>query len=309
MTIRFSSRCLAWLIASSLMLGAVPGRAEPSSADLDTARRLYVEGLELRDAGKLDGSLARFKAAHALAATPITSLELARAYMLLSQSVLARDVLVSIERMPVLPSESAKAASARAEARTMLERIRERMPALRVVFAGEPTAPPLLTIDGTVFPSDGTSFHKVDAGRHVLVAKSADGARASAEVLLTEGESRTVTLTLSDASMPSPQRDSSTPRSSWFYVGVGTAGLGLVAGTVAGAIAVTKADSLESQCTGNVCPRSAEDDLSTSRSMGTISTIAFAVAGAGLIMTVVSLLSPSTSKGPPRSAGWQVGTW
>ena len=98
------------IVTATLAIAASAG-AEPNAADLDTARGLYVEGLELRDAGKLEMSLARFKAAHALAATPITSLELGRAHTLLAELVEAREVLLSVERMPVQSGESPKAAS------------------------------------------------------------------------------------------------------------------------------------------------------------------------------------------------------
>ena len=179
MTIRFSRRHGAWLLV--VLVGLMPVRAlgEPNVADLDAARGLYVEGLRLRDAGKLDGSLARFKAAHALAATPITSLELGRAYALVAQLVEARDVLLSVERMPVLGTESPKAGNARIEARAMLERVTERMPTLRIVFAHEPTLSPHVTIDGAPIAGEASWMsQKLNPGPQVLVAGREDGARA-----------------------------------------------------------------------------------------------------------------------------------
>src|SRR4051812_23147491 len=147
MTTRFSKH-LGLSIVLVVLATPLGARAEPNAADIETARGLYVEGLQLRDAGKLEVSLARFKAAHSLAATPITSLELGRAYALLSQLAEARDVLLSVEQMPVLASESTKAANARVEARALVEQVRERMPTLRIVFAPEPSSPAHVTIDG-----------------------------------------------------------------------------------------------------------------------------------------------------------------
>ena len=221
--------------------------AEPTAADVETARGLYVEGLELRDGGKLEMSLGRFKAAHALAATPITSLELGRAHALLGELVEAREVLLSIERLPVQPAESAKAANARVEARAMAEQLRDRIPALRIVFSPEPAGPPHVTIDGAVIPAEALANpRKVNPGSHIIVAE-ANGARATSTVLLIERELRMVTLALGKSSAaikpavsisPDPPHDpphESPPTTTagptgWFYVGLGAAGVGAVVG-------------------------------------------------------------------------------
>jgi hypothetical protein len=294
--------------------------AEPTAADVETARGLYVEGLELRDGGKLEMSLGRFKAAHALAATPITSLELGRAHMLLGELVEARDVLLSVERMPVAAGESAKAANARVEARTVAEQLRERIPALRIVFTPEPAAPPHVTIDGVVIPPEALpNPRKVNPGSHTVVAES-NGARATATVLLVERELRMVSLSLRDGSAGSgapsggataetrPPRESppdtartSAGPSGWFYVGLGAAGVGVIVGTITGAIALSKASALETECTGAACPRSAADDLSTSRTMGVVSTVAFGVAVAGTAIALVSWFSRPSSTTPVRT--------
>ncbi len=313
MTTRFSS-----LIASSLMVLALAlprdAAAEPTAADVETARGLYVEGLELRDGGKLEMSLGRFKAAHALAATPITSLELGRAHMLLGELVEARDVLLSVERLSVATGESAKAANARVEARTVAEQLRERIPAMRIVFTPEPAAPPHVTIDGVVIPPEALANpRKVNPGSHTVVAES-NGARATATVLLVERELRMVSLSLRDASAgsgassggataetrpprespPDTVRTTSAGPSGWFYVGLGAAGVGVVVGTITGAIALSKASTLETECTGAACPRTAADDLTTSRTMGVVSTVAFGVAVAGTAIALVTWFSSSS---------------
>ncbi|HSO33495.1 MAG TPA: hypothetical protein VLT33_13270 [Labilithrix sp.] len=299
--------------ASLLLLGLavpLPARAEPNAADIETARGLYVEGLQLRDAGRLDVSLARFKAAHSLAATPITSLELGRAYALVADLVAARDVLQSVERMPVLATESTKAASARLEARALAEQIRERMPALRIAFSREPASPPHVTIDGQpIVPESLGTPRKVNPGSHVVIAETTDGARANASVVLAEREVRTLTLTLGPGGHPEvpPETKGDAkgergPLTPWFYVGLGTAGVGVLTGTITGIVALAKADSLESQCTGTQCPRYAEGDLSTSRTMGTVSTIAVVVAGAGVAVALVSWFTRPAAATPVRAA-------
>ena len=313
MTTRYN-RWLAGSLVVAILVTPLRALAEPNAAEIETARELYVEGLQLRDAGKLDGSLARFKAAHSLAATPITSLELGRAYALVSELAEARDVLLSVERMPVLATESPKAAKARIEAHAMAEQIRERMPALRLVFTREPSTPPHVTIDGApVAPEALAAPIKVNPGTHSIIAETTDGARATASVVLVEHEARTVALTLGGVTAPRkalttpgraeqaklPTREPAGP-TPWFYVGLGAAGVGVLAGAITGVLALSKADSLESQCTGSACPRSAEDDLSTSRTLGNVSTIAFVVAGAGVVVALVGWVARPTAGVPVR---------
>ena len=307
MTTRFSRRLAASVVGLALTTsrGALAEpNAEPSATDVETARGLYVEGLQLRDAGRLDVSLARFTAAYALAPTPITSLELGRAHAMLTELVEARDVLVSVARMPVRASESPKAANARLEAHALAEQIRERLPSLRIVFTREPMTTPRVTLDGTPIPTEAIPIPRlVNPGQHTVVAETADGARATATALVVEREARVVVLTLTTLGGSTPRpRPAAAPESPgltpWFYVGLGTAGVGFLTGTVTGVIALSKAGSLESQCTGSRCPRSAEGDLSGSRTLGTVSTIAFAIAGAGAVLALVSWLG-RTSAGTP----------
>jgi hypothetical protein len=319
MTIRFS-RGIATGIMVLALATSHDAAAEPTAADVETARGLYVEGLELRDGGKLEMSLGRFKAAHALAATPITSLELGRAHALLGELVEAREMLLSIERLPVQPSESPKAASARVEARAMAEQLRDRIPALRLVFSPEPPAAPHVTIDGVVIPPEALANpRKVNPGSHTIVA-DANGAHATSTVLLIERELRMVTLALHNGAAPvavkplvpaNPEPPRTAPRETpppqpagptgWFYVGLGAAGVGVVVGSITGAIALSKASTLQSECTGASCPRSAADDLTTSRTMGVVSTIAFGVAIAGGAVALVTWLSRPASTTPVRT--------
>lgn len=325
MTIRFSRALSAGIIMVALAITR-DALAEPTAADVETARGLYVEGLELRDGGKLEMSLGRFKAAHALATTPITSLELGRAHALLGELVEAREVLLSIERLPVQPGESGKAANARVEARAMADQLRDRIPGLRIVFSPEPPSPPHVTIDGVVIPAEALANpRKVNPGSHTITTE-ASGARATSTVLLIERELRMVTLTLRASTTPVSPAD--TPRETppppttpsttttttsptgWFYVGLGAAGVGIVVGSITGAIALSKASTLETECTGSACPRTAADDLSTSRTMGVVSTVAFGVAAFGGALAIVTYLTRPTSttavRTSPNALRW---TW
>jgi hypothetical protein len=302
-----SSRSRSLFFALALALTAA-GRAraagEPTPADIESARALYVEGLELRDKGDLARSLQQFRAAQALAPTPITSLELARAHALLGQLLEAREIALSIERLPVRPEESLKAANARVEARAFADSLKKRIPSLRVKIVNPSgDSPPRVTVDGVVVPSEALdAARRLNPGKHVVVAEKGT-TRATSEVVLAEGETRDLDLKLEPTGAPSPLT-STAPRGGengpgpWFYAGLATTGLGVLVGSVTGAIAYATARNVDSQCIGIHCPPSASDDISRSKTMGNVSTVAFVLAGVAGVATVVLWLSQPSSATP-----------
>jgi hypothetical protein len=310
MTTRSNRLACALALAVCLVASVARAGAEPSPADVETARALYVEGLELRDKGDLQTSLSRFRAAYALAATPITSLELGRAHVLVGQLVEARDVLLQVERLPQSASESAKAQHARVEAKTLAEQLRTRISTMTITFAPpQPPRPPRVTVDGAVIPPEAIGApRKVNPGRHAVFAELG-GARATNDVVLGEGETRNVVLRLEGViggdtpppPPPPPGRDDGL--GPWFYVGLATAGVGVLAGSITGAVALSKASSLDKECSGTVCPKSAQSDLDTSRTMGTISTVSFVIAGIGATVALVVWLSQPKEPLPITSNG------
>jgi hypothetical protein len=308
--------CLVFAVVTTTAFCAAA--AEPTLADVETARAMYVEGLELRDRNRLADSLARFRAAYALAATPITGLELGRALMLVGQLLEAREVLLAVERMPPKPEESAKAANARTEARTLAEQIKARIPSVHVSFDPKPDGEPKVTIDGVLVPTEALgAARRLNPGKHVVVAEL-DGERATAEVDLGESEARPVTLSLGASKPPHPPRPiggptpkpvhvtkrDDTPREVWFYGGLTFAGLGVAIGTVTGILAFSSASNLGAQCTGSHCARSAQGDIDTSRSMGTVSTVAFIVAGVGAAAALIELLTRPTVRPNAAALSW-----
>ncbi len=276
--------------------------AEPTLADIETARAMYVEGLELRDRSRLADSLARFRGAYALAATPITALELGRAYMLVGQLLEAREALLSIERMPPKPEESQKAVNSRVEARALAEQIKGRIPSVHVSFDPKPEGEPKVTIDGVVVPPQALSAaRRLNPGKHVVVAEL-EGERATADIELGESEARPVILSLGPAKAAHPVGDAApklvpstgrgdVARDVWFYGGLSVAGVGAAVGTVTGIIAFTRAANLEGQCTGSHCARAAQGDLDAARTMGAASTAAFILAGVGVAVAILEVLT------------------
>ena len=103
------------------MIGGSPAYAQRSATDLESARQLYNQGVQLRDMGDLKGALEKLKAAHALGNTPITGLELCKTHAALVQPVEAREVCLGVARIPPLAGETPRSQDARSEAGRIAE--------------------------------------------------------------------------------------------------------------------------------------------------------------------------------------------
>jgi hypothetical protein len=168
-------------------------RAAPSAADRESARVAFTAANKLRDAGDVRGALEKYKAAYALAPTPVTALEVGRAEKDLGQLVEAREVLLHVESMPASSAESPKARAARREAAALAAKIAQRIPKLVLSVVG-PAGAAAITVDGATIPREALSVPRsLDPGIHVVLAV-AGGRTVQRSVELREGETREVSL-------------------------------------------------------------------------------------------------------------------
>jgi hypothetical protein len=298
------------LVLPHTSFAQTPQPTQPSAADLESARELFKEGREARQAGDLRRALDRFKAAHAYGQTPVTALELGRTHVQLGELVEGREVLLSVARMKVQPDETEKSASARADAADLAEDVRKRIPTISVMLTGIASdSSAQLTVDGFAVPVVGMNgVRKVNPGKHLIVARA--GAREETRNVDTE-EAKTQDLTIDLTGGEAPARSVVTGPApdahskeispvTWVGVGVGVIGLGL--GAVTGVLALGKAGNVDDACTDTHCPGSAKGDVDSGRTFATLSTVGFAIAGAGAITAAVGYFILSR----PRATGWNV---
>jgi hypothetical protein len=256
---------------------------------------------------------------------PTTGLEVGRSQAAVGLLVEARDTLLAVSRIPVKAGEPAAFATARKQAIDLADEIAERIPAIRINLQGAvPDHPPTVSIDGAVVaPASLLVAVKVNPGTHTVIAR-VDDAEAKITVTLQEGEEKPIVLVVpkpttkpepassgsvspasSAAPWPSPSSSVTTTvpaapivatpvaaepgRSPLVWIGFVTAGVGLVVG--GGALELSTANAIKEQCEGTRCPRAVDGELSTARTLATVSTIGFAVAGAGAVLGVVGLFS------------------
>jgi hypothetical protein len=310
---------VALLIVAGATMASV-AHAEPSAADKETARSLMAEGRTDREKGDLKGALKAFEAADAIMHVPTTGLELARTQVALGQLVEARDTALRVARNPEKPGDPMPFKQAREAAATLNSELEGRIPSLTVNVKNVPDgAAASVTLDGSALPQASLGEpRKLDPGHHVLVAH-AGTAEGKQEIDIAEKEARTVTIELpaQQAGSASPPGDSSTAEAAppaeqappegrsgtskaLIFGGFGLAGAGVIAGSVTGLLTISKANGIKSNaaCNGNLCGTGIDSDLSSAKTLATLSTVSFIVAGAGAVAGVLGLLTGNSSSQP-----------
>jgi hypothetical protein len=316
--------CLAVVVPARA--GAQQPQHEPTPQELETARSLYKEGKDLRAAGDLSGAIEKLQAAHALGNTPVTGIELARAFEAAGKLVEAREVALSIAHIPVASDEREKSAEARVDAAKLADDLRARIPTLRAKVTGLASGEPAhLVIDGVGVPDVALAEPlKVDPGKHVLELHAGEGATARdvrAEVTAVEGRSVEVLLEVpaaSPSSQPAPSPVAPPPVASTpaeapphgsmptlSKVGLAVGATGIAAGLITGYLALDRTNALSGECTGDKCLNGSQgaSDLDSARTSATISTVSFCIGGVGLAAFIIGLVTDHPPAAPATGAG------
>jgi hypothetical protein len=302
--------------AGSLFIPALAG-AQRTAADIESARQLFNQGIELRDKGDLKGALEKFRAAHALGNTPVTGVELCKVHAALGQPVEAREVCLGVGRIPPLPQETQRSHEARAEAARIAEAEKSKISALRLKVTGVPAGwEPTVVVDGvTVPPAALGQPRAVNPGMHTVSARVGSGVETKATLETREGETRDVELIVQPppegerpvpvlaggSPPPHPEKKGNPFATVSFVIG----GVAALVGTGAGLAAMSAESDLQDKCTNKQCGRELHGELESAKTWGNVSTTFFVVAGLAIGAGVVSTLAAPTSKSgalPPRTA-------
>jgi hypothetical protein len=310
--------CSTIAIAVGLATAGVhPAFAQSSShsaADLAQARELFQAAMSQRESGDAEGSLEKFKSAHALGGTPLTGLELGRTYMMTNRFVEANEVFLSIARIPVSSQETARSTAARTEAAQLAKKVHARTPAVTIKLTGAPADGATVTLDGDALPAAALAAPRfVNPGPHTFAASTPNGAHAESRVTLAEGTPANVELQLvapaAAPTPPAPQPASgparaadatpeATPASHSYWTGRRLLGVGVgAAGVIGVGIGVglgLAANSEYSTAKGEIgAPR--RNDSSSAVSEGNVATVVFTVGAVALAAGVVIWLTAPSS--------------
>lgn len=290
--------------------------AQRTASDLESARQLYNQGIELRDKGDLKGAIEKFRAAHALGNTPLTGIELCKAHAALAQPVEAREICLGVARIPPMAQETPRSQDARNEAGKIAEEQRPKIGALRLKIKGVPEKrEPTVTVDGVNVPAAALGETRaVNPGIHVITARVGGGAETRATLETREGESRELELVVQPppANEPPPPPPGGTQpvqpekkKSNTFAtVSFGVAAVSGTIGILFGIDALAKKGKLEDRCPQNSCPRTEWERLDDAESSGNAATAFFVIGGValgvGLIATLTSGKSSTATTTKPK---------
>jgi hypothetical protein len=313
-----SKLLMASLAAGGLGIGGVGGGAPPP-ADRETARGLMTDARTARDKGDLKAALKAFLGADAIMHVPTTGLEVAKAQAALGLLVEARETALRVTRIGDKTSDPAPFKQARDAAAAMNDDLGPRIPSLTVTVKNVPDgATAVVTIDDDPIPTEGLGQpRKLDPGHHVVVAK-AGGVDAKQEIDLAEKDQKQLTVELpagaaavvattggAATTVDTPPEQGETHKSGGSKVlmfgGFGLAGAGVVVGSITGILSMSQTSSIKKSgfCSttpsGTSCGPQENQDVSSAKSMATLSTVSFIVAGAGAVLGVVGLLTGNNS--------------
>jgi hypothetical protein len=315
----------AAILASVLVTTAA--HADATAADRETARTLMDQGHVLQEKGDLEEALKHFKAADDIMHVPTTAVPVAKLQVALGLLVEARDTLASsMRRTPEKTTDPQPFKDARSEGERLDASLAGRVPGLTITVKGAAEGEkPALALDGLDVPAAALGLPRaVNPGHHVVVAKTAT-AEGRQELDVREGEQKQVEITLASTGAPPVQPPRATPdtpgssRTSHSpgpvtWVGVGLGGAGVIAGSVTGLIAMSKTPGLKSECANHVCGPTAHSDLASANMLATVSDVAFAAAGVGAAVAVISLVvghepSAEPPAEPPAASGPTAHLW
>jgi hypothetical protein len=296
----------------ALTLGLVVAvSASPAWADADAVARAREEARALADKGyaelqrgRYDAAIELFSKAEAKFHAPTILLMLADAQVKAQRLIEAKATYERIASESLVNYAPQEFFDAQKKARAAATSLISRIPRLTIRVSGAPPEKANVTLDGKPVPVEfiGKAI-AVDPGQHIVSHRAEGMQLASVSVLLKERADEKLTLNLvaearepvvtaapAEAAPPSPppvKPTPSEPAASWTaqlpgYAMLGLGAVGLVAGSVTGAMTLSQASSVTEDCTGNVCPSYLADEADAARSLGTISTVSFVV-GAALV--------------------------
>jgi hypothetical protein len=316
-----------------LLLNTLPAHAQADEATTRaSARQLGTAGVEAYQAGSYAKASEKLEKAFRILRVPTLGLWSARALKATGNYVQAAERYLDVTRLEASGGDIAVQKRAIVEASTELESLRPKIPSLTIELKGAAAADVSVELDGVAISSDLLGERQpINPGSHSIVIRRGDE-QATAQVSLSEGESKTTVLQLKPAepgasgapaavrdapasSLPastaSPAADSapkhkasSTRTLGWISLGVGGAGLAL--GSVTGILALGKRSSIDDseQCDGDQCYAPERElaesynSLRTWSSVGFIAGGALAATGVVLLLTSPSSTQASTGRGP-----------
>lgn len=313
------------VLASVLTLAALTAhdaRAdEPSAADIASARKLGFEGITLAEKGNCAAAVDKLARAEKLFHAPTTLVRLGECQVQLGKVVEGSENLGRAAREELPSNAPAAFVAARARAKRGLAAATAKLAHAKVTVKAPPNVTVTVAVDSVTVPSANVGEDRAfDPGPHLVEASAPGYLVASAAINLKEGGSEDVLLTLvvdpnaaapktppsagpkETPPPPPPPPPEGAPNRTVAYVLLGVGGVGVGVGSVFGLTAMSKKNELEDACPSNRCRASQQSNLDSAKTSGTVSTIAFGVGGAALIVGGILFFTASPRASATRGS-------
>jgi hypothetical protein len=313
----------AFAVSSGVLQMGCPGVAsaeEDSATETAAARGLAVDGLKLAQVGKCDEAIPKLERAEKLHHSAIVLSRLGECQVNLGRLVEGTEMLRKVLREPLPASPSPALSKAYERAQTVLDSAKPKIAAITISLSVPVGAELRLTVDGLVVASALVDSElPADPGEHLVEASAPGFLKASAKVSLAAADKKTITLRLeADPSAPAavspnlnqdpstsstsqptqgsipasisaapPEAPPHAPSRAAAYVAWGAGVLGVGVGTAFGLVTLSNKHALNGKCEANTCPSSQREAVDSARKNGNLSTVAFGVGGAGLLLGTV----------------------
>ena len=322
------------LFCTAQLFAPVARAEDASAAETAAARALAVDGLKLAQANNCAEAVPKLERAEKLYHSAVVASRLGECYVSVGRLVEGTEILRKVLREPQAGEPSPALTKALERAQRVLDSAKPRIAALTVKVAPVPNMS--VKIDGAMVPSALVDTEvPTDPGEHSVDVSAPGFLKQGARISVGEGEKKTVTLTLTrdpnapvvalapaaDVAKPAPEahdvaaQDRSPvagpsapvatqgpPNRTAAYVSLGVGAVGVVAGGVLGAMTMKQHKDLQGQCPGDVCPPDKQDALSSAKLLGNISTVAFGVGAAGLVLGTVLFFSAGPGENADHAA-------
>jgi hypothetical protein len=303
-------------------------RAEDASAaETAAARTLAVEGLKLAQANNCVEAVPKLERAEKLYHSTVVASRLGECYVSVGRLVEGTEVLRKVLREPQSGQPTPALTKALERAQRTLETATPRIAGLTIKVAAVQDM--RIKLDGNVVPSAlFDSEVPTDPGEHSIEVTAPGFLKSTLRLSVSEGEKKSATLTLardpnapatpaatessaassaaasspSRAAAPSPSSPAGpaptstrAPNRTAAYVSLGFGVAGVAAGGLLGFLTVQKHNDLKDNCPGDVCQPNQQGDLDDAKLFGNMSTVAFGVGGAGLVLGTVLFFTAGPS--------------
>jgi hypothetical protein len=290
----YATVCALLLASGRVGVARADSPAAPTDDQKAAARLLGTDGVRLAMSGDCQNAVDKLTRAEALVHAPTTAVPLAKCQIQLGKIVAGTEILNRLLNETLPANAPEPWVDAKKQVQPLLDAATPRIGRLRIHVdrpAGS-VGDVQVTVDGDPIPSVLLDNDRpTDPGAHHVAAKAAGFTTAEADVSLTEGQSRTVSLQLealpagstpapapageasaAPSSAPAVPASGSSPNRTPAYVSLGVGAAGIVVGTIFGVMALSSKSKLDSECASDKsnCPGPDVSSLDTNALVSTI---------------------------------------